>query len=117
MTRVETLVHQFAENVAAQTEAMRHGDAKTGNKHAKRYIKAFQELRALGDEGRDGLIPLLFESRDDVRAMAAASLLRHRHAEARRVLQELASGQGLVAFSAAETLKGWNEGTWQLDLV
>ena len=115
MSRVDKLVQQFAENVAAQTDAMRLGDSKTGNKHAKLYIKAFERLRAIGDEGREGLAPLLTEGRDDVRAMAAAFLLRHQHDLARRVLEELALGKGFVAFSASETLKRWDEGTWQLD--
>ena len=115
MTQLERLVREFAENVAAQTDAMRHGDSRTGNKHAKRYIRAFEALRALGDQGRDALVPLMSEGRDDVRAMAAAFLLRHRHDEARRVLQDLARREGLVAFSASETLKRWDEKTWQLD--
>jgi len=115
MTRVEKLVQQFAENVEAQTDAMHRGDAKAGNKHAKRYIRAFESLRALGDEGRDALVALMSEGRADVRLMAAAFLLRHRHDEASRVLKELARGEGFVAFSATEALKRWDEGTWQLD--
>ena len=115
MTRIEKLVREFGENVAAQTDAVRRGDSKTGNKHAKRYIRAFEALRALGDEGRDALVPLMSEGRDDVRAMAATFLLRHRHDEARRILRELARGEGFVALSAAETLKRWDEKTWQLD--
>jgi hypothetical protein len=47
--------------------------------------------------------------------MAAAFLLRHRHEEARRVLEDLAHGEGFVAFEASEALKRWEEGTWQLD--
>lgn len=116
MTRIEKLAREFAENVAAQTDAIRRGDARTGNKHAKRYIRAFEALRALGDEGRDALVPLMFEGRDDVRVMAAAFLLRHRHDEARCVLRDLARGEGLVALSATETLKRWDEKTWKLDV-
>ena len=115
MTDAEKLVREFAENVAAQTDAIRRGDPKTGNKYAKRYIRAFQGLRALGNEGRDALVPLMLEGRPDVRGMAAAFLLRHRPSEARRILQDLARGEGLVAFSAAETLKRWDEGAWELD--
>jgi predicted ArsR family transcriptional regulator len=115
MTRTEKLVREFAENVVAQTDAIRRGDPRTGNKYAKRYIRAFQALRALGDQGRDALVPLMLEGRDDVRGMAAAFLLRHRLSEAHRVLQDLARGEGFVAFSAAETLKRWNEGAWELD--
>lgn len=115
MTRVEKLVRDFATAVAAQTEALRVGCATTGNKHATRYIRAFQALRALGDPGRDALVPLLSDDRKDVRGMAAAVLLRHRHDEARRVLEALSTGEGLAAFGASETLKRWDEGTWQLD--
>ncbi len=115
MTRLEKLVQEFAENVAAQTDAIRRGDPKTGNKHAKRYIRTFDALRSLGDQGRDALLPLMHEGRADVRGMAAAFLLRHCTAEARGVLQDLGRGEGLVAFSAGETLKRWEEGTWALD--
>lgn len=117
MTQLEKLVHEFATSVAAQTDAIGQGDAKTGNKHAKRYIRAFATLRSIGDEGRDALLPLMKEGRADVRGVAAAFLLRHRTAEARAVLQELAAGEGLVAFSAGETLKRWEEGTWALDPI
>lgn len=116
MTRVDELVREFAENVAAQAEAIGRGDSRTGNRHAKRYIRAFQALRALGDPGRDALVPLLADGRADVRGMAAAFLLRHRPDEARRVLQDLAHGKGLAALGAAETLERWEEGAWQLDL-
>jgi hypothetical protein len=115
MNRIEKLVQQFAENVAAQTDAIRRGDPKSGNRHAKRYIQAFESLRSLGDEGRDALVPLMHEGGDDVRAMTAAFLLRYREDDARRVLQDLARGDGLVAFGASETLKRWEEKTWQLD--
>jgi len=115
MTRIEKLIQQFADNVVAQTDAIRRGNARTGNQHAKRYIRAIKTLQSFGDQGRDALVPLMHEGRDDVRAMAAAFLLRHRHEEARRVLEDLAHGEGFVAFEASEALKRWEEGTWQLD--
>lgn len=115
MMQLEKLVQEFAASVAAQTDAIRDGDAKRGNKHAKRYIKAFQELTSLGDDGRDALSLLMKEGRADVRGMAAAFLLRYRTDEARGVLKELAAEEGLAAFSARETLNRWEEGTWALD--
>jgi hypothetical protein len=115
MSRFDKLVKEFAESVVAQTEAIRQGNSKVGNRHAKLYIRAFAALRSVGDEGRDALLPLLNDSRADVRGMAAAFLLRHRTKEARAVLQELAKGEGLVAFSAGETLRRWEEGNWSLD--
>ena len=112
---IDKLVLEVAENVVAQTDAIMRGDAKTGNKHAKRYIKALQALRGLGDAGRDALVPLMQHPRKDVCVTAAAFLLRHKHDEARRVLEEIATGRGLAAFEANETLKRWEEKTWQLD--
>lgn len=31
------------------------------------------------------------------------------------MLEEIAGGEGFLAFSANETLKRWDEKTWQLD--
>lgn len=115
MTRIDELVAEFVDNVTAQTDAIGRGDAKTGNRHAKRYIRAFEGLSQLGNEGRDALRPVMHAGRDDVRAMAAAFLLRHSHDEACEVLRVLSLGEGIAAFSAAETLKRWEDRTWQLD--
>lgn len=111
----DALVARFAEAVAEQTDAIWRGDAKTGNKHAKRYIAAFEKLRAMGDAGRDALCVLLAHERPDVRVAAAAYLLRHRTAEAFAVLHEAARGSGLVAFEASQAMKRWEDGTWALD--
>jgi hypothetical protein len=113
--QLEELVEQFAQNVAAQTDAIRRGDAKTGNKHARQYTAALQELRAQGNAGRDALAVLLKHPRTDVRAMAAAFLLRYRTAEAKAVLEAAAKEGGIAAIGATMTLKRWEEGTWTLD--
>lgn len=113
----EVLVREFADNVVAQTKAIERGDAKTGNKHARRYIQAFEKLRGFGDEGREALSALLEDERPDVRVMAAAYLLRYCEEEARRVLEAEAKGLGLVAFGASEALRRWDEGAWALDPV
>ncbi|RKG68978.1 DUF2019 domain-containing protein [Corallococcus sp. CA054B] len=112
---LEKLVEQVAKHVAAQTDAIWQGDSKTGNKHARKYGAAIDQLLAHGDPGRNALLVLLKHERMDVRVMAAAHLLRYRTAEARAVLEEAAKGQGLVPFEASEALKRWDEGTWSLD--
>jgi len=112
---LEFLVQEFAANVTAQTEAILRGDAKTGNKHADRYMAAFRKLRAHGDEGREALVVLLNHPSVDVRTMAAAYLLRYRTAEAKAVLEEAARGEGMIAFECQYTLKHWADGTWALD--
>ena len=116
MKTVDDLAQEFADNVAAQTDAIVNGDAKKGNKHARYYIEIFEQLKAIGDIGRDALLPLLEHERADVRITAAAFLLRYRTQEAKSVLEKEAKGQGMPAFEASECLKRWEEGTWQLDL-
>jgi hypothetical protein len=112
---LEKLVEQIAQNIAAQTDAIWRGDAKTGNKHARKYGAAIEQLLARGDTGRDALLVLLKHERMDVRVTAAATLLRYRTAEAKAVLEEAAKGQGLIPFEARMVLKHWAEGTWTLD--
>ncbi|NVJ25295.1 DUF2019 domain-containing protein [Myxococcus sp. AM011] len=113
--KLEDLVEQFAQNVIAQNEAIFRGDAKTGNKHARKYGDAVDKLLAQGNAGRDALAVLLKHERMDVRVMAAAHLLRYRTVEAKAVLEEAAKGQGLIPFGAQQALKRWEEGTWALD--
>jgi hypothetical protein len=112
---LEELVEQFAQNVAAQTDAIWRGDAKTGNKHARKYDAAFEKLRAHGNAGRDALAVLFKHPRMDVRVMAAAMLLQYRTAGAKAVLEEAAKGEGLIPFGAQQALLRWEEGTWALD--
>ncbi|MFY2557554.1 DUF2019 domain-containing protein [Corallococcus terminator] len=113
--KLEKLVEQFALNVAAQTDAIFQGDARTGNKHARKYGAAVDQLLAYGNAGRDALLVLLKHERMDVRVMAAAHLLRYRTTEAKAVLDEAAKGKGLVPFEAQQVLQHWEEGTWALD--
>ncbi|RYZ42724.1 MAG: DUF2019 domain-containing protein [Myxococcaceae bacterium] len=112
---LEALAADFAHHVGAQTDAIFRGDAKTGNKHAKKYMAAWKKLQASGDAGREVLIPLFNHARMDVRVAAAALLLRYRTEDAKAVLEHAARGEGLAAFEASEVLKRWEEGAWSLD--
>ncbi|MBN8230097.1 DUF2019 domain-containing protein [Corallococcus macrosporus] len=113
---LEQLVEQFAKHVAAQTDAIHRGDPpRIGNKHAKKYNAAIDQLLAHGDAGRDALLVLFKHERTDVRATAAAFLLRYRTAEATAVLEVAAKEGGIGAIDAIMALKHWREGTWTLD--
>lgn len=114
--KLELLAEEFAHNVAAQTDAIWKGDAKTGNKHARRYIAAFKKLRAYGDTGRDALGALLAHPRMDVRVRAAIYLLTDRPAQALPVLEEASKSAGMIPFEATQVLKYWSEGSWRLDI-
>lgn len=115
MTKLEKLVEEFAQNVAAQSDEIAHGSASKGNRHAKRYISAFDKLCTHGDAGRDALAVLFAHPRMDVRVMAASFLLRHRTTEAKTVLMEVAKQGGLAALGAQQALTNWENGTWALD--
>ncbi len=112
---LNALVEDFAENVRAQNIAIGQGDSAKGNKHAKRYLSAFQKLRAMGDQGREALSLLLNDDRPDVRAMAACFLLRYKNSESMEVLRQVSKMKNLVGFGARECIKRWNEGNWSLD--
>jgi uncharacterized protein (UPF0335 family) len=114
---LESIVEEFARNVAAQTDAiMRGARSKGGDKEAKRYIAAYKKLRDHGAAGRDALARLLTHSRMDVRVYAAGFLLSDRPEQALPVLKEAAKGEGLIPFEASQALKHWDEGTWSLDV-
>ena len=113
---LEELAEEFARNVSAQTDAIWDGDARTGNKHARRYVAAFKKLRNHGDAGRDALAALLDHPRMDVRVKAAIYLLSERPSQALPVLEEAAKSTGMIPFEASQVLKYWSEGTWSLDV-
>ena len=114
-SQTHSLVDEFAESVVQQTECIRRGDARTGNRYAKRRIAVFNELRKIGDAGRDALASLLTHDRSDVRVMAAAFLLRYKTKEALAVLKSEAESAGISAFGASQAIQRWEEGDWNLD--
>jgi hypothetical protein len=107
------LVEEFAACVVAQEAEIERGHA--GNKYARRYIAAFESLRAHGDPGREALAVLLDHTSPNVRVTAAAFLLRYCELKARRVLKAEAKGTGISAIGAEQTLLNWKNGTWALD--
>lgn len=113
---LESVVEEFARNVAEHTDALWRGDRTGGRKYTKRYIAAFKKLRSHGDAGRDALATLLTHPRMDVRVKAATYLLSERPTQAKPVLEEAAKGEGMIPFMASQTLKYWDEGTWSLDI-
>jgi len=113
---VESLAEEFAQNVAAQTDAIMRGDSKLGNKCAKRYTAAFKKLRDYGEAGRDALAALFSHPRMDVRVYAAVFLLSEIPEQAKPVLEEAAKGEGMIPFEASQALKHWNAGTWSLEV-
>ena len=110
---IPELVDEFARHIQAQTEAIARGDVADSNRHADKYIAAWETLKEeYGDAGRDGLAVLFQHPRTDVRVSAAGMLLRHKTNEATCVLKKAAEDGD---FAAELTLEQWRDGTWELD--
>lgn len=112
---MKKLVQQFAESVIGQDRAIMDGDSKLGNRYAEKYIACFRKLSPFGDEGKEALSTLFHHENPGVRSMAATFLLKFKTDEALSVLREVASGKGLIAFEASESIKRWEEGVWNLE--
>jgi len=112
---IEKLVEEFAKAIIKQNEAIMKGNYKLGNKYAKKYIKCYQQLFKVGEEGKEALAKLFNHDDIGVREMAAVVLLKYKTEEALKILRELANKPGLIGFGASEAIKRWEEGTWNLE--
>ncbi len=109
------IVQRFVVSTLAEAKCHRAGNARVGNRHAKKVVAAWQELCSIGDDGRQALATLLADSRPEVRTSAAVFLLRYCTDDALRVLRAQARERGMLGFGAGEAIKRWNEGVWDLD--
>lgn len=99
----------FVEAQQDQIECIGRGDPKTGNKHARKGIAAARRLLAGGETSIDRFATLLSHPDLNVRASAAAWLLKDRTKEAIEVLRPIAEGQGIAALGAISTLKRYEK--------
>lgn len=104
----------FVAAVIEQHECIARGDAAQGNRAATTYMAAARTLLASGEDVIDRFATLLTHDHDDVRAMAAAFLLRERTDVAVATLRPIAGGKGLAALGAKMTLERYARG--ELDI-
>lgn len=107
------LVEAFAESIVKQDLS---ATAPEGNRHAEDCLVAFLQLtQRFGDRGREALARLFTHSWPRVRVVAAAFLLRYKHAEAMQLLEEMSTLPGMVGLGAERSIYNWNNGYWELD--
>lgn len=107
------LVAVFAESIIRQD---RSATAPEGNRHADVCLAAFKQLtQRFGDRGREELASLFTHSWPRVRVLAAAFLLRYKHAEAMQLLEEMSNEPGMVGLGAERAIYNWNNRYWELD--
>ncbi|MBI4319290.1 MAG: DUF2019 domain-containing protein [Chloroflexi bacterium] len=109
------IVRLFAESASRHHRALLAGDHRKANREAKAMFSAFEELKLMGDEGREALLPLLGSEDEAVVSSAAAVLLRYATDAATTALERVARNKGLLGFRAQQALQRWRKGDWHLD--
>jgi hypothetical protein len=104
------LTAAFAEGVIAQERCIEHGDAPTGNKHARKYDAVGRQLLAGGEASIEAFCTLLSHHHRRVQSMAAAYLLKVRTERAVAALTPLAAGRDIAALGARMTLERYERG-------
>jgi carbamate kinase len=112
---IERRIENFVKAARAHYAATLAGDHEKVNAQAKSLQRAFQEIVALGDVGRDALLVKAENEEVAVAAMAAVYSLRHNTAKAIEILRHIAMQPGLIGFEAQQALQRWEEGSWQLE--
>lgn len=108
------LTGDFADAVTAQDGCIERGDARAGNRHAKRYVAAARKLLAGGEPAIEVFCGLLEHPNASVRAMAAAFLLKSRTERAVAALRPIAESRGLAALGAQMTLARYERGDLEI---
>jgi hypothetical protein len=104
----------FVDGVVQQNACIARGDARQGNREARKYITAARALLAGSQEAIDRFATLLTHDSADVRVTAAAFLLKERTALAVAVLRPIASGTGIAALGAKMTLERYERGDMEI---
>src|SRR5690349_18772019 len=104
----------FVEAELNQVECIRRGDARAGNKHARRGIAAARQLLAGGEAAIDRFATLLSHESPNVRVSAAAWLLKDRTEQAVAAFRPIAETEGLAALGAVCTLKRYERGELEI---
>lgn len=111
----EILVQKFSEAAIKHHQATIAGNYKVTNREAKKISQAAHQLKNMGDEGYQALMPLLKNDNKVIASSAAAFLLKYATKEAQDVLKNIAQNSGLIGFEAKQALDRWQEGDWHLD--
>jgi len=90
------------------------GDSKACNRAYNKIVRAAHRLKESAGGEKAVLVDLLAYPDDSVKSWAAAYLLPICPEAAAKTLEDIASGSGLIAFSAAMTLKEWHAGRLKL---
>lgn len=105
----QELIEAYAKAASLHGLATSAGNATRANDSYDTILGIYAELRKRGEDDVRQLRPLLRSDDAGVRAWSAIHLLKVVPSEAVPVLEAVASGRGLVAFSARMSLEKWHK--------
>lgn len=107
----------FVEAEQKSLEAVDRGDSRAANKYARRSIAAARQLLAGGEASIGRFATLLEHQSANIRASAAAWLLKDRTDQAVAALKPIAKSKGLPAMKAICTLARYAKGELEIKEV
>jgi hypothetical protein len=113
--KIDNLIQDFVRFTENHYKATLVGDWREANKNAKKLHKTFLHIVRLGAEGREALLSLTENETSYVALTAATYSLRYNTEKAMDTLNKFVNTPGLIGFGAQQTIKRWEEGTWQLE--
>jgi len=120
MTRdLDNLVQRFVEASIKLEKATLAGDSKRINQESLEIMAIMKELRSIGKDAMDKLLPLLSHENNYVRCNSACCMIPVYPEKARETLTEISQLKGLkagmIGFNAKMTLKEWDKGNLKFD--
>jgi hypothetical protein len=112
---VEDLLDSFTTATRVHFQATSDGDYKAANKAAKRIHQTFLRLREHGSDAREALLQLALSSADAIAVMAAVYSMKYDSARALTVLKRFSKDSGILGLQAAQAVKRWKSGEWELE--
>ncbi len=112
---LEKIISLFVEASMKHNAAIMQGDWKTANLQAKKIHKSFLEIIKFGGDGRDALLTLVDHTDPAIAAMAATYSLKYNPEKSLSILIKISNDPGFIGFRAAQSIKNWENGTWELE--
>jgi hypothetical protein len=109
---IETALLNMEEAANKHAEAIEQGDSKAANKNYAVMVKNITFLK--NQNSIDKLSAFLNHGSTGVRLWASTYLLSVKEDEALKVLEHIASGTGILSFSAEMVVKEWKKGNLKL---
>jgi len=113
--RLKKPIGVFVEASVKHNAAIMQGDWKTANAQARRIHRSFLQLIGAGGDGREALLKLTDHPDWAVAAMAATYSLKFNPEKSLSVLKQISKDPGLIGLRAAQSIRNWESGTWELE--